>query len=1502
MSDLKVSVELQLAATQFVSAIQKAKSEFSAATDAMAGSAGEAGSKVNQAFNTLKIRSASEIRADAERIRDAFKTIATNATSSAAEVGRAEQAMRTGLRELAAEIKGSDLKLNLGIGNGLGDLSGTIAQFASLAAAGKAVAEVFQTGMAFERIQAKLNFVTGSSKGAADEWEYLKKTANTLGLEVLSLGDAYSSFAASSKGTSLEGKKTQEVFTAVARAAAVMKLSTQDVSGAMLALGQIVSKGTVSAEELKGQLGERLPGAFQIAARSMGVTTMQLQKMLEAGSVLSNDFLPKFAEEMNKVTADALPGVTNSLGSQINLLKNFFTDFEIQISQAGLFDGVIAKTKEWSATLKQMEADGSLKVMAKDISDAITKVITVLSDVAMFTVKWHSELITVAGAVVALKILQFVDDLNKLRTALLATEAASGLLALGIKAIPVVGAFAAGYGLGTLIKDSIEANDKLKEMSSTTSMLKGMLDKVGKVKFGNLFADAAKQTDDSTKKISGSLTTEVNKIKQSLMSAQEAYNRQAMERSKIAHNLHQNEVQTEKETKKSLQELAREKEIINEEYNEEKVSSDRTALAQSNSHHGELLSAQRAYQTQLSAINSKNESAKSQKGAIKDRLNDLKMELKEEEGIWKTTQKNRAIDHKEAVAEIDRQENALKENAAIVKEEIAQEEKQLTAETIQQLELRYQEINRVTNGISTLENLALIERVSAAKQANRSVLDAATKAGNDLIQEAKLSTSAMVSVKKDEYQAIERAQEAYGKTVLGKIQSMFSGESGSYKSHYQDLANAVKQGVDKIIEIKQGMVDILKGKLKDYESEMERHAQAIKGIEEDLAGRLKSLEDVRFDIKLSGMGEAEKFNALISKGAELVTGMAKTRAEAAAKGNQADQTTIDKFKELEKEAISLAKNISTAGKDMGGAQQAEKLLDAIKVQMEAMAQTQVIKERSGIDELRVKSQDTKLVIDSLLASINKFKDFEKIELKFNPSGLDNIDDVLSKFRDLVDKDVSVNFNSNLEDVKNLLSEVVNPKDAPITVILDDSAAKAGIEALKQPTTSTHTVTVYEQRVPVHASGGLVGAFADGGLAFRRMMGSIRGAGTGTSDSIPAMLSNGEFVLRADAVKKWGTDFLYALNGGSIPKYASGGMVGDNSAVIGRLDSTVNNWVTKLTGFLSRMDPSTNKLGAFVKVFETLVKLLDSVQSLKDKGPAKSVTILPGPSAIGIFSGGSSRGDSGASGASGEKEELKKINDEIAEAQKKLADLISEFEVWREKTQGIKSETQDITEEINKLGQAITPKLDMKQLLEETNLAIEAMYASLETPAVLTVKPDAAEVESEAKSLQQPISNTLTVIPDTAGVESKINSLQQPTSSTHTVYVNTVQQNALGGLVGAFADGGLAFRRAIGSIHGPGTGTSDSIPAMLSNGEFVLRADAVKKFGIGFLNALNNGFIPAIPQYSYGGLVSAMATDTGNIDTVAIELKIGERRPLKMRSSRQTAMELSSALREIARGA
>jgi tape measure domain-containing protein len=77
---------------------------------------------------------------------------------------------------------------------------------------------------------------------------------------------------------------------------------------------------------------------------------------------------------------------------------------------------------------------------------------------------------------------------------------------------------------------------------------------------------------------------------------------------------------------------------------------------------------------------------------------------------------------------------------------------------------------------------------------------------------------------------------------------------------------------------------------------------------------------------------------------------------------------------------------------------------------------------------------------------------------------------------------------------------------------------------------------------------------------------------------------------------------------------------------------------------------------------------------------------------------------------------------------------------------------------------------------------------------------------------------------------------------------------------SFKDSNLIKRANGGPVNGPGTGTSDDIPAMLSNGEYVMKQSAVQKFGSGFMRSINNGIVPAFRNQ--GGPIGSATFSTG----------------------------------------
>ena len=177
-------------------------------------------------------------------------------------------------------------------------------------------AALVNTTIQFESMRKAIDFASGSAEMGQKNFEFIRQTAQKLGLDLRGAVEGYKTFASAANLAGQSSQETNRQFAAVAKAAQVMGLTAEDTKGAFLALGQMMSKGNVQAEELRGQLGERLVGAFGIAAKAMGVTTGELNKMLQKGQVLAADFLPKFATELENTFGKGNDQVTTLAASQ----------------------------------------------------------------------------------------------------------------------------------------------------------------------------------------------------------------------------------------------------------------------------------------------------------------------------------------------------------------------------------------------------------------------------------------------------------------------------------------------------------------------------------------------------------------------------------------------------------------------------------------------------------------------------------------------------------------------------------------------------------------------------------------------------------------------------------------------------------------------------------------------------------------------------------------------------------------------------------------------------------------------------------------------------------------------------------------------------------------------------------------------------------------------------------------------------------------------------------
>ena len=216
------------------------------------------------------------------------------------------------------------------------NLSRSVLNFGAVVAAFQLARGFVAMNLEFQAIQSTLTAATGDAAAAGSEYRFLTAEADRLGLSIQALARPYAQLVAASKGTVLEGQATRDIFIAVAEAGSVLKLSTEASERAMGAIQQMMSKGTVSAEELRLQLGDVLPGAMQIAARAAGVTTDEFQKMLANGEVLSGQFLPRFAEEIRKTFGPGVEKSVSSLAAELNRLKNTVFELGTAVGEAGV--------------------------------------------------------------------------------------------------------------------------------------------------------------------------------------------------------------------------------------------------------------------------------------------------------------------------------------------------------------------------------------------------------------------------------------------------------------------------------------------------------------------------------------------------------------------------------------------------------------------------------------------------------------------------------------------------------------------------------------------------------------------------------------------------------------------------------------------------------------------------------------------------------------------------------------------------------------------------------------------------------------------------------------------------------------------------------------------------------------------------------------------------------------------------------------------------------------
>lgn len=238
--------------------------------------------------NAARLASIGWIRALRERRMERAREAAEERIRRAAELAHLRQT--TGLRGALNNLRAGLANRFLGVGAAIG----------AIYSIGRFIVESVRADITMQRIQNTLKTVSGSARQAGLDFQFLVSESSRIGFSFREAADGFARFAIAAKSAGLTSQATRAIFTSVMESSATMGLSAERTGEAMLALEQMLSKGTVAAQELRLQLGNAMPAAVNTMAKALGITVAQLFKALQTGAINSADAVQKFAAQLKQ--------------------------------------------------------------------------------------------------------------------------------------------------------------------------------------------------------------------------------------------------------------------------------------------------------------------------------------------------------------------------------------------------------------------------------------------------------------------------------------------------------------------------------------------------------------------------------------------------------------------------------------------------------------------------------------------------------------------------------------------------------------------------------------------------------------------------------------------------------------------------------------------------------------------------------------------------------------------------------------------------------------------------------------------------------------------------------------------------------------------------------------------------------------------------------------------------------------------------------------------------
>lgn len=232
--------------------------------------------------------------------------------------------------------------------NSIGTIAGATVGGFGLSGLNKRIQEL-------ELLPVSMESVTGSKAEASKQMAFLRRLGAEVGATQRELSPDYTKFFASAQGTALE-PFAQSGFRSLTRYGKVMGLDQESMKGTFKAVTQMVNKQQIMAEELKGQLAERLPAAVRLMADAVtGGDTKKLFALMKAGKLDPNTALPKFFMQLEAKAAGGWDSYTKTVRYQQNMSNVGFENLLTTFGQNGGNEAFFRGWKSIADMLPKME-------------------------------------------------------------------------------------------------------------------------------------------------------------------------------------------------------------------------------------------------------------------------------------------------------------------------------------------------------------------------------------------------------------------------------------------------------------------------------------------------------------------------------------------------------------------------------------------------------------------------------------------------------------------------------------------------------------------------------------------------------------------------------------------------------------------------------------------------------------------------------------------------------------------------------------------------------------------------------------------------------------------------------------------------------------------------------------------------------------------------------------------------------------------------------------------